>query len=105
MWARRGATAVQWCAFTMAEQRTDKRGSASEQDGVVESAPGTTECDSPDAETRLAVQKALDEALVAVGLGKLTLSREGEGEGESVHVHSNDSGIAETPYSLPCVMM
>lgn len=97
----------------MAEQRTDKRGSASEQDGVVESAPGTTssesvaECNSPDTERRLAVQKALDEALVTVGLGKLTLSREGEGdgEGESIHLHSNNSGIAETPCSLPCVMM
>ena len=83
----------------MAEQKSDKGGSVAEQHSVVEGAPDTTssqavaECDLPDEETRLAVQKALDDALVTVGLGELSLS--GEGEEESVHGPSNSSGITE----------
>lgn len=84
----------------MAEQESDKGGSVAEQHSEVEGTPdatsshGAARCDLRDEETRLAVQKALDDALITVGLGELSLSR--EGEGESNHGPTNNSGIAET---------
>lgn len=96
------AGAVQQCAFTMAEQKSDKGGSVAEQHSVVEGTSDATssqEYDLPDEETRLAVQKALDDALVTVGLSELSLSR--EGEEESIHGPDNNSGITDI---LTCII-
>lgn len=85
----------------MAEQRSDKGGSAAAQCGAVADPPSATSTESavgddmPDEEMRLAVQKALDDALVAVGLGELTLSGGGEGESEDIRGHSHESGVTE----------
>ena len=83
----------------MAEPGGDEGGSAGAEHGTVEdstaisSSGGAVGGALPDEETRLAVQRVLDDALLAVGLGSLTLSGEGEGESER---HSSKPCPAES---------
>ena len=85
----------------MAEQRSDKGRSASGHCDAAPDVPGAASTVGVGAgairgeEEKLAVQKALEDALLAAGLGDLTLSGEGDGEAREERVMVENEGRGE----------